>query len=216
MKTEINFKPWIGEKYLSEGFKGKRIIVLGESHYCPKELAEGGRCFPFCKKENMKKECVSQTEDIIGDFVGGYNGESYMQTYLCFERAIYGKELSQEERAYFWDRIIYYNYVQYALPAARTAPTSDQWSKSESAFKEMLEKYMPDYIIVWGARLYKALPALDGVGSDFSINENDKTEVWTYTINGKKIPAMKVYHPSSPIGKSWPYWHQFYVKFLGL
>lgn len=214
MKTEINFKPWVGEKYLSEGFKGKRILVLGESHYCPKELAEGGRCFPLCKKENMKKECVSQTEDIIGDFVGGYNGESYMQTYLCFERAIYGKPLSQDERAYFWDRIVYYNYVQYALRASRTRPSNDQWTMSESAFKEILEKYMPDYIIVWGFTLFNKLP--NGKNSIIKLDSGDETDVRTYEIKGKTIPAIKVFHPSWGIGKSWPYWHEFYKKFLGI
>ena len=42
--SNINFKPWIGKNYLTKGYQGKRILVLGESHYCSKELSEGGRC----------------------------------------------------------------------------------------------------------------------------------------------------------------------------
>ena len=213
MKTEINFKPWVGEKYLSEGFKGKRILVLGESHYCPKELAEGGRCFPFCKKENMGEPCYSQTIEAVDGFV---NGHQQNNTYLWFERAIYGKELSQDEREDFWNRIIFYNYVQYALRAARTRPNNDQWSGSELAFKEMLETYMPDYIIAWGIQSFNKLPVIDSVVSDLSIGENDKTSVRTYTINGKKIPTLQVVHPSAPGGNSWTYWHEFYKKFLGI
>lgn len=214
--SEINFRPWVGEKYFSEGYKGKRILVLGESHYCQNELKEGGSCFPLCQKEKMDEDCFLQTEAVIRNYVEDYSGEKYQQTFLCFERAVLGKEISQDERKDFWDRVMFYNYVQFSLSGPRTSPTNEQWSMSENAFKELLETYMPDYIIVWGTRLYDALPALDGEGSDFSISEDIKTELWTYTINGKKIPALKVYHPSTPNGKSWPYWHQFYVKFLGL
>ena len=88
--SEINFIPWIGDNYLSKGYKGKRILVLGESHYC--------------------------------------NGEE----------------------------------------------------------------------------------------SILQINERDKTKVWTYLVNGKLIPAIKVHHPSSRTGKKWNYWHEFYKIFFEL
>ena len=74
--------------------------------------------------------------------------------------------------------------------------------------------YMPDYIIVWGVRLYNGLPNWEGKHSLLQISENDYTDVWTYSIKGKQIPAIKVYHPSTPIGKSWPYWHDVYCKFF--
>lgn len=32
--AKISFLPWIGEHYYKTGFAGKRILVLGESHYC--------------------------------------------------------------------------------------------------------------------------------------------------------------------------------------
>ena len=37
--SNINFKPWVGKNYLIKGYQGKRILVLGESHYCEGELA---------------------------------------------------------------------------------------------------------------------------------------------------------------------------------
>ncbi len=52
--------------------------------------------------------------------------------------------------------------------------------------------------------------------SEITLDNGNKTEVWTYEIKGKKIPAMMVYHPSSSKGKKREYWHQFYKKFLGL
>ena len=72
--SHMNFKPWVGKNYQSTGYKGKRILVLGESHYCIKDLEQGGRCFPYCKKENMRNDCFSQTQDVVKEFVYEYNG----------------------------------------------------------------------------------------------------------------------------------------------
>ena len=214
--SEINFRPWVGKNYLSDGYKGKHILVLGESHYCEKELEQGGRCCPFCKKENMKDDCFSQTADVIDSFVYDYSGESYHQTFLCFERAVLGKELTQKEREDFWQGVIFYNYIQYSQSGPRTAPQPEHWEKSEFAFKELLQEYLPDYIIVWGVRLYEGLPGWDGEHSLLQISENDYADVWIYNVNGKRIPALKVYHPSCPKGKSWSYWHDVYEEFWKL
>ena len=214
--SKINFRPWVGKNYQSTGYKGKRILVLGESHYCIKDLEPGGRCCPLCKKENMKDDCYSQTEDVVNTFIHYYDGERYLQTFLCFERAIVGKELTQEEREELWQSVMFYNYIQFSQSGARIAPQADHWEKSELAFRELLEEYMLDYIIVWGIRLYNGLPNWDGEGSVLQISENAKTDVWTYNVKGKRIPAIKVHHPSTPSGKIWNYWNEFYKKFLNL
>lgn len=211
-----NFHPWVGSKYNTEGFNGKKVLVLGESHYCRNELSEGGRCFPSCRVENMKDDCYSQTEDVIEGFVYCYSGERYQQTFLCFERAVLGKELTQIEREDFWDRIVFYNYIQFSQSGPRKTLQANDWALSEMAFHELLEEFMPDYIIVWGARLYNLLPDFNGKHSVLSISETDKTDIWTYKINDKDIPAIKVSHPSSPVGKEWSRWHKYYAKFLDL
>ena len=213
--SHINFRPWVGKNYLSQGYKGKRILVLGESHYCY-ELCEGRKCYTLCTKEKMKEDCFSQTEDVLEAFVHSYSGESYEQTFLCFERAILGKEATQEEREELWNGVVFYNYLQFDQAGPRKPIMPEYWAESELAFKEMLEEYMPDYIIVWGVRLYEGLPDWGGKHSLLQISENDSTDVWTYTIQGKKIPALLVHHPSSPTGKSWPYRHEVYEKFWKL
>lgn len=212
--STINFKPWIGQNYSTKGYKGKRIMILGESHYCLKELALNGRCYPKCDKKHMKDDCFTQTQDVVSQFVYGYVGEKYLQTFLCFERAVVGKELSQEEREEFWNGVIFYNYIQYSQPKPRVAPQPEFWKLSEEPFKELLTEYMPDIIVVWGNRLYNGLPDWGGIASKLFIDENNYTDVWTYVIKGKEIPAIKVHHPSSPSGKSWGYWHHFFEKVL--
>ena len=217
----INFKPWVGKNYFKSGFYGKKILVLGESHYCSKELASDGRCHPICSKVNMKQCCFDQTIDVIETILYYLDrSERYHQTFLHFENAIFGRDLrdDQKTRVAFWDSVHFYNYFQYAQngPTMPLEQAPYSYTESALAFQEILEEFMPDYIIVWGSRLYKVLPPIDGDESKLTIDNGDTTEVWTYNIKGKKIPAMKVWHPCMGLGASWPYWHQYYKQFLNL
>lgn len=212
--SSINFEPWVGKSYATTGYKGKKILVLGESHYCKNELANGGRCYPLCKKEHMNNACFSQTQDVVHEAVYDYGGQLYLRCFIVLERAVTGKELSQQEREEFWQSVVFYNYVQYALPGPGQLPNNDYWGKSEKPFVEMLEKYMPDYIIVWGARLYNSLPKLGGHALKMKVSNEYTADVWAYLINGKNIQALKIYHPSMPRGKKWHFWHEVIDKFL--
>ncbi len=208
--SNIYFRPWVGKNYSTTGYKGKKILVLGESHYCK----EHEKYCPTCQRENMKESCSSMTDEVVNELASDYYGQGYLQCFVCFERAVTGKELSQKEREEFWNGVMFYNYIQFSQTGPRTAPLPEHWGQSEPAFQELLEQYMPDYIIVWGARLYDGLPDLGGVGSKLTIDGLGSTDVWTYTVKGKQIPALKVHHPSAPIGKKRDYWHQFYKAFL--
>ena len=35
----VRFEPWKGENYLTSGFNGKKVLVIGESFYCSEEEA---------------------------------------------------------------------------------------------------------------------------------------------------------------------------------
>lgn len=198
MKSEskIFFQPWVGSDFNTGGVFGKKVLVLGESHY---------------------GDAPDQTDDTIGtikEFVYEYWGESYQQTFLCFERSLAGREINQEEREQLWNSIMFYNYFQKSTTGPRTAPDMTVQKESEEAFRELLEQYQPDAIIVWGQRLYNLLPAWDGSESSIEV-DGDSCPVWYYPIKGKNIPAMRVYHPSAPAGKNWELWHQFHKAFIG-
>lgn len=211
MMNKFNIRPWVGKDYANGGVFKKKVLILGESHYCFD--AEEGNC-PGCNATNMKAECHSQTEDVIEEFISDYRGDSYQQTFLAFERALAGREINEDERQQLWNSVVFYNYFQLDTTGARQAPNMEAQEMSEASFRQLLEELMPDAIIVWGVRLYDLLPGWDGKETTLDVGE-ESTRVWHYTINGKDIPAMCVYHPGSPIGKSWPYWHQFCKAFVG-
>lgn len=208
--SKINFQPWVGGTYESGGIIKQKILVLGDSHYCAKE--EGCR---GVLPEECPMHCPKFTIDVILQYLNAYDGRGSQQTYLCFERAVMGKELSDEEKKAFWNSIVFYNYVQTTcLNDPRQAPKAEHYRSSEDAFKELLETFQPAKIIVWGKRLYNALPDWGGYAGEVKISNGDTTDVWHYNINGRDIPAMVVYHPSCPQGKKWEYWHEFYETFF--
>ena len=40
MKDNIFFQPFVGKDYANGGIFGKRIMILGESHYCDYRIFE--------------------------------------------------------------------------------------------------------------------------------------------------------------------------------
>jgi hypothetical protein len=46
----IFFRPYVGENYFNKGYLGKKLLILGESHYCGKiydvncQCGKAGKC----------------------------------------------------------------------------------------------------------------------------------------------------------------------------
>ncbi len=193
---QLRIRPYVGKKY-DEGWNGKKILILGESHY----------------SEN-KDDVEEMTNDTIRDFINNDNEyEGWKSTFTCFERVLTNKELSQAERKDLWSRVIFYQFIQYVQDGPREAPKEEEIELSRAPFIEVVKSYKPDYIIVWGKRLYDYLPDLGGELEYITIDETS-LPVWKYNIEGKVIPAMAINHPSSPHGKSREKWHPFIETFL--
>lgn len=207
-KEGVKFLPWIGDKY-EEGIyydekgelcygnsKGKKLLVLGESFYWGDEDDGDGKMF---------------IPELIEDFL---NPQSeflpYKRTFIKFERAMAGRELSKEESKEFWEHVMFYNYVQEPLQGTRMSPTAEQYMKSRDALFTLLNVMNPDYFITWGIRLYNNLPQEGVQGSDIE-EAGDSYETWIYEVETKKIPFMPIYHPST--GFDWLYWHNLIVEF---
>lgn len=205
---KVKFHPWVGDKY-EYGIKGfdengiivygtpdepgKKILVLGESHYCA-ELADA----------------VSElTKIIIADLIDPFSEwEPYKNTYTKFIKSLTGylDDLKFKDKKEAWEHIAFYNYVQVPMTGARISPTTEEFKKSEEAFWEVLNELKPDLIIVWGKRLYNNLPQtgkqledLETLHFNFKSANYQKisTEIWSYDIDKKNVPILHTTHPSA-------------------
>lgn len=199
-KEGIFFHPWVGSDYLSGGIFGKRIMVLGESHYCGEHCKVCG--------QNFNCKCNQFTENVVKAYLNpNIEREGWMSTYLKFERSLVNHNTTQSESKDIWDSILFYNYLQVAIPKARQAGTSAQYRASENAFFSVIDKYEPELIIVWGVRLWKKLPSTRWEdGPSMVVDGYNVQNGYYLLVNGEKPRVICVYHPSA--GYSWDYWYR--------
>lgn len=189
---EMFFHPFVGSKYNNEGFEGKKILVLGESHYCSDQCEECGTI-----KSN---ECNNFTNIVLNKFINYKEGkdpfENWMKTFTKFANIFTGKKLTQSEIIEFYNSIIFYNFVQFAICGPRVSPTEKQFDDSMPAFLEVLAKYKPDLIIIWGERLWDNIQNIGRWGNEVYLSSN-VLKPYYFTVDNQEIPAFHIYHPSS-------------------
>jgi hypothetical protein len=185
----VFFPPWVGKFYFEKGYNGKKIMVLGESHYC-------GDC-DSCK--NTIEECRFVI-NLVNDYLNykNRNGKFYnwMRTFTRFTNIFFGEQCNIEKINNFWNSIIYYNYVQKSTEDKRISPTQQMFKNSEDAFFQILKEYNPDIIIVWGKRLWDSLPD-NGYWDDKYVLDEQGGKFYFYKGKEKDIPAYYIYHPST-------------------
>ena len=206
MKNVI-FTPWVGKNYFKCGYNNKRILVLGESHYCHKCEYEGKNCWA-----TKKKKCNERTYH-INLFLKYKNGKEeftdWFRTYSKFTN-IFDNSNNIEKINNFWNSIIFYNYVQTRIEDKRVKPTPEMFENSVEPFFEILKKYEPDGIFVWGKRLWKKLPYeyySDG-------KKIFKIQSGFYKNGAKNIPTFFINHPSS--GFDSKFWSKYIKKTMAL
>jgi len=190
---KILFHPWIGNDYENGGIFKKRILVLGESHYCedPKECK---LCLP-----GLISKCNDFTKKIILDQMNGIGKRHAIYTKLF--RVLCDMEDTLGNRQIFWNSISYYNFIQQSVSnSARVAPTDEMCEISNQGLFEVVKSLKPNYIIILGERLWSLLPGMAGTDWPIGpqINENGNTNrTYFFPDSDRKVLSIVIYHPSS-------------------
>lgn len=193
---KLFFKPWVGAEYASGGIFGKRILVLGESHYT------NGEPNP------------DMTTDVVNEYLSyDTTVPSYLQSFNKFERSLIGAATDVAARRRIWDSVVFYNYLQTPMSAPRQAVPKSAYADSAAAFFEVLETYRPEYVIVWGYRLWDAMPADRWEWGEELSFDGTPIRIGCYALtDGTRIKVAPVKHPSA--GYTWETWHRYLQSFL--
>lgn len=196
--SDIVFEPWIGERYAA-GIRGKRVLILGESHYHSCEHDED--CQDVVTQEGHHRDLTCSVVSYWKD--NPHSSPVSSRTSALFDMG----------KAEFWASVAFYNYLQsFAGEKARIRPKAEQWDElaSQHAFQEVLDKLRPDRILVLGKSTWACLPSSTDVLAAAPVPENalpvadmlgathevDRTAYWyTWRPNGKAL-AFPVRHPS--------------------
>lgn len=165
MKDGVFFRPFVGASYAGGGLFGKRIMVLGESHYCDEGCADCGNCL-------RHRECMEFTSGVVEQYLDrGVERQRWMQTLLKFERSLVGCETDQAQSQRIWQSVVFYNYLQVAMGGPREAGTAAQYRQAGEALFDVMEKYQPN------ASSYGATAC--GTNCPASVGLMGRTSSWT-------------------------------------
>lgn len=205
----VFFKPWVGKNYQNGGIFKKKILVLGESHYCGNENCNGKCGF----RDFPDGGCEDFTYDRVMDYLNGSTGR-WTNTFKKFERSLVNKPTTAEESREIWESVACFNFLQVAMTETRTAGSYEDYMEGQKAFLEIIEDLQPDLIIVWGIRLYGHLPNERWIQGEPLVVDNYSVKNGYYQLKqGKKSRVIAVYHPST--GYSWDWWYKVIASQLG-
>ena len=122
----VKFLPFVGDQYwygisfndngeLVLGTKenpGKKVLVLGESHYCDEDLSD--------------EELSSFTREVLDCYLKPEERYSWMRTFLKFERALSNADPNIDSES-IWNHLMFYNYLQFPLRGPRMAGDSRRY-----------------------------------------------------------------------------------------
>ena len=191
---KVFFKPWVGENYDSGGIFSKKILVVGESHYCDD-------C-EKCNEANAYAGCHEFTKNVVKLIIGGVKTR-WSGTFRKFEKSLVGdRDVSSQQ---IWQSVAFYNYLQSAVAKARQAGGFADYCKSEDAFYEVLSDLQPDVIFVWGVtRMYDNMPSKGWEEGEEIVVDGYNVLNGYYTLdNGHHVRAVWVYHPSTGYSSEW-------------
>ena len=136
------FDPWIGNRYATDGIRGKRLLILGESHYGKPDDQYLGFTSKVISDEALKKGSFAIYAKILRLVMGTNAG------------------LSNEERADFWQRVAFCNFIQTILVGTAYRPTDKMWNEAREPLLQTLREITPTIVLVLGFAVRDHLPPM--------------------------------------------------------
>ena len=193
----IFFLPWIGKNYL-HGFHGRRLLVLGESHY---DKWEG---LTHQLGNEFTRECIQEVVD----------RESDAEYWKYIEQALLNET---REKGWapnggnpLWGTLSFYNFLQSPVSGGPRS-SLPKWSlieESRKPFRAVLERLRPDRVLVCSKRLWGAWMEIRQ--KEDYLHDN----IQAYRLaDGTQVWCLATDHPSS--GRySWKRLHPLIMTFL--
>lgn len=179
------FDPWKGANYDSSGFCGKKVLLVGESHYSGYDGSQGPPTSSF-------------TAECVRDHIKGEPGTPFWGRLMNVVAPEYAGRKQE-----FWDAVAFCNFVQVPLKGNQhDRPVGLQFAESTAAFLDVLEYLEPDRVLLCSRKSGDYLPpASEEKFSPLKVADREMT-VLSYRLPSRICYLAVSWHPSSPGG----YW----------
>ncbi len=216
--NNVVFLPVVGKSYKAHGraYLGKRVMVLGASHYCEHYEDEKG-CGKACAhygKYHLKLvggerlyfgDCCERFTEIVyaryrsrlkvPKVTGKKNPNAWTGTFSRFYNSFFKDgNPSDKVRNRLLDHLVCTEYVQGA-EARKSNENNGKLMKAQRNFDELVKtvkQFKPDVIIAWGPRAWEGL--CQGIQNDANSNVVDEKHV---SLAGCCVTVIRTQHPSS-------------------
>lgn len=188
----FNILPFVGRSYSKSKL---RVMVMGETFYSSESW-----------------ENLSDLMNIYLDPDRKYDG--WMNSLKRFERSLYGNDTTLKDSMNIWNSLLFYDYVQAVQdPRKSITPTKEQYTDSEEAFFQIMERYQPDILIVWGLRLWNNLPNTNWTENARKCIGGDYFDNGFYTLNNNhRVTSFPIDHPAGAFDTE--LWHEVISGFV--
>lgn len=183
--SAVYFIPSVGPLYDSGLVEGKRVLILGESHYAsdPEAVALGRRCTTDCF--DAYQTC------------GLWPGNRFWGKLQCI--ATRNTAPTAQESNSAWKRIAYANFVQeFVGDGPRQRPSPDQWKTGQRALTEIVHRLRPDAVLVLGHATWNHIT--EGQASDeppIQTPGRPDRSIWLMPYEGGYAKSTWIYHPAT-------------------
>lgn len=196
----INRLPWVGVNYKDRKIK---TLVLGESVYDwnPKDPSSAER---ISDSHNLRKLHKAHVFD--------FNRNSRFVRNI--ERAIFSKKNpTNEEKAYFWNSVVYHNLVNRVIKTKKHRPSYDDYYFGWKVFEKLTSVFDVDQVIVYGLEgikikafknYYKDVGAAPLQSSNLGKVGRSMPKKFVIEKDGKTVSILFIRHPSAYFG--WKKW----------
>ena len=214
----VFFKEYVGDSYWN-GLGGRRVLVLGESMFCDKDGQRDHRRCPFfqvctdLKTKNSSafdKKCPysevplsEAVRDNVKSFLSG-SAVGDIKSYVNFTALMkdVGVILGKED---LFNRIVFYDFLQFYSPEA-TIKKSYLSERDDLALEEIIRRYNPDVVIIWGTKVGERIKAKGKAYPRNIRGSVNQDYIFNQEIAGRSRTFFCIYHPSNRHGhlsESW-------------
>lgn len=197
-KAIEHFKPWIGDNYASQGYLGKRVLILGESHY------------EWLDDQSLASDWTQQFIE------NGFSGKMHRFRTRVAAVVLGRRPTADDDTRSFWHSIAFANYIPVSVgKGANARPTEAMWEEAVPRFAELITTHRPDFLLVLGHPLWMRMHYTFTMNGHLERHPNDVNEyrIWRYQYeSGKTMLACAINHPSRSF--NFKKWHPFVSAML--
>lgn len=196
--ASTQFVPYVGESYWDGYMQGRRLLVVGESHYDDTDY--------LVHSAPGSQEYRDFTRGVVQDCVFEAATKSKLPHFWrsLTQMLIRIEALHATATVDAWNRIAYMNYIQCIVGKKGQSPkTSQMWKTGEPALKDALRILRPNRVLVLGSTNWGRMQLGKAVAREITADQKyaPKRSVWWFpwddTASTEGAYATWVYHPSA-------------------